>query len=572
MSPMKPFDSAQGKPGTAPEFWRNLAEKDGANLDELVGDEFASRLPEPLDAVERRSFLKLMGASLALAGMAGCTRQPAEQILPYVRQPEGIVPGRPLYFATAMTLGGRATGLLVESHEGRPTKVEGNPAHPTSLGATDVFAQAALLDLYDPDRMQTLTNVGEILPWSAFIGAMRTVATTQQATKGAGLRILTETIASPTLAAQLEDLLARFPAAVWHQWDTASEMNAAAGLRMAAGNAASVHYNIERAAVIVALDADFFGCGAGHLRYSREFARRRRPEGPGCRLYAAESMPTTTGAKADHRLPMKPSDIETLARALAADLGVAGVARGAALSAERQSWLAAVRNDLTAHRGLSLVVAGESQPPVVHALAHAMNAALGNGGQTVLYTDPVEAHPVDQLQSIRDLAGAMAAGQVDTLVIIGGNPVYTAPTDLQFADQMNKVRLRVHLSLHANETSAISHWQIPEAHFLEAWSDARALDGTVSIVQPLIAPLYGGRSAHEVLATLSDRPERTGYQIVRDFWQLQRGAGATGAAGALECGSCLWRKASGGTGLPASAKRFGGPPWPWRRRQPCRKR
>ena len=507
---------------TAPEFWRTLAEKDGANLDELVGDEFASRLPESLDAVERRAFLKLMGASLALAGMAGCTRQPAEQILPYVRQPEGIVPGRPLYFATAMTLGGRATGLLVESHEGRPTKVEGNPAHPASLGATDVFAQAALLDLYDPDRMQTLTNVGEILPWSAFIGAMRTAATTQQATKGAGLRILTETIASPTLAAQLEDILARFPAAMWHQWDTASEMNAAAGLRMAAGSAASVHYNIERAAVIVALDADLFGCGAGHLRYAREFARRRRPEGPGCRLYAAESMPTTTGAKADHRLPMKPSEIETLARALAADLGVAGVARGAALSAERQSWLAAVRNDLTAHRGSSLVVAGESQPPVVHALAHAMNAALGNGGQTVLYTDPVEAHPVDQLQSIRDLAGAMAAGQVDTLVIIGGNPVYTAPADLQFADQMNKVRLRVHLSLHANETSAISHWQIPEAHFLEAWSDARALDGTVSIVQPLIAPLYGGRSAHEVLATLSDRPERTGYQIVREYLAITR--------------------------------------------------
>ncbi len=511
---------------SAPEFWRTLAEKDGANLDELVGDEFASRLPEPLDAVERRAFLKLMGASLALAGMAGCTRQPAEQILPYVRQPEGIVPGRPLYFATAMTLGGRATGLLVESHEGRPTKVEGNPAHPASLGATDVFAQAALLDLYDPDRMQTLTNVGEILPWSAFIGAMRTVATTQQAIKGAGLRILTETIASPTLAAQLEDILARFPAAVWHQWDTASEMNAAAGLRMAAGSAASVHYNIERAAVIVALDADLFGCGAGHLRYSREFARRRRPEGPGCRMYAAESMPTTTGAKADHRLVMRPSDIETLARALAADLGMADVARGATLSSESQAWMAAVRADLRANRGASLVVAGESQPPVVHALAHAMNAALGNGGQTVLYTDPVEAHPVDQLQSIRDLAGAMAAGQVDTLVIIGGNPVYTAPADLQFAEQMNKVRLRVHLSLHANETSAISHWQIPEAHFLEAWSDARALDGTVAIVQPLIAPLYGGRSAHEVLATLSDRPERTGYQIVREYWQLQRGAKA----------------------------------------------
>jgi molybdopterin-containing oxidoreductase family iron-sulfur binding subunit len=445
-----------------------------------------------------------------------------------VRQPENVIPGRPLFYATAMTLGGLATGLLVESHEGRPTKIEGNPLHPASLGATDVFAQAALLDLYDPDRMRTLTQTGEILPWSAFIGAMRTAAAAQQETKGAGLRILTETVSSPTLAAQIEDILTRLPAAMWHQWDPGSEMNEAAGLRMAAGNDVSAQYNLERAAVIVCLDADFFGCGAGHLRYSRQFAARRRPEGAGCRLYAAEAMPSATGAKADHRLPLKPSQIELLARALAADLGVAGVNRGASLPDHAQAWLAAVRGELNAHRGTSIVVAGESQPPVVHALAHAMNAALGNAGQTVLYTDSVEPHPVDQVQSIRELTAAMAAGQVDTLLIIGGNPVYTAPADLQFGDQMSKVRMRAHLSLHANETSAISHWQIPEAHFLEAWSDARAFDGTVSIVQPLIAPLYGGRSAHEVLATLSDRPERTGYQIVREYWM-----GATGAIGAV---------------------------------------
>jgi molybdopterin-containing oxidoreductase family iron-sulfur binding subunit len=531
----RPLDSARGKPGSPSEFWRTLAEKQGANLEELVGDEFASRLREPLDAIERRSFLKLMGASLALAGMTGCTRQPPEHIVPYSRQPENVVPGQPLHFATAMTLGGSATGLLVESHEGRPTKIEGNPLHPASLGATDVFSQAALLDLYDPDRMQTLTHVGEILPWSAFIGAMRTVATAQQATRGAGLRILTETICSPTLAAQMEDILARFPAAVWHRWDPASGINASAGLRMATGRDTSAYYNVERAAVVVALDADFFSCGPAHLRYSREFARRRRPEGAGCRLYAAESTPTTTGAKADHRLPMKPSQIETLARALASELGVAAVTRGDALAPDAQRWIAAVQNDLNAHRGAGIVVAGEGQPPVVHALAHAMNARLGNAGQTVIYADPVESRPVDQVQSIRDLAAAMAAGQVDTLLIIGGNPVYSAPVDLQFAEQMNKVRLRVHLSLHPNETSAISHWQIPEAHFLEAWSDARAFDGTVSIVQPLIAPLYGGRSAHEVLATLSDRPERTGYQIVREYWQSQRTSkGASGARGAAD--------------------------------------
>ena len=507
------------KSRTAPEFWRTLAEQDGANLEELVGDEFASRLPDSFSLVERRSFLKLMGASLALAGMAGCTRQPAEQIVPYVRQPEQIVPGKPLFYATAMTLGGRATGLLVESHEGRPTKIEGNPLHPASLGATDVFAQAALLDLYDPDRMQTLTYRGEILPWSAFLGAMNTVTATETATGGTGLRILTETICSPTLAAQIEELLTRFPSASWHQWDPGSEVNTAAGLRLAAGRDRSAYYNVENAAVIVSLDADLFSCGPAHLRYSRQFARRRRPEGPGCRLYAAEATPTTTGAKADHRLSLKPSEVEQLARALATSLGVGGVAAGAPLTPERQAWLAAVRNDLDAHRGSSIIVAGEGQPAVVHALAHTMNVALGNTARTVFYTDPVETRPVDQVRSIRELADSMAAGDVDTLVILGGNPVYTVPADLRFAELMSKVRVRVHLSLLANETSALSHWQIPETHFLEAWSDARAFDGTVSIVQPLIAPLYGGRSAHEVLAALSDRPERSAYEIVRDFWR-----------------------------------------------------
>jgi MoCo/4Fe-4S cofactor protein with predicted Tat translocation signal len=513
------------KPGNPQDFWRTLAERNGANLSDLVGDEFASRLPESFDYVERRTFLKLMGASLALAGMTGCTRQPAEQILPYARQPETIIPGRPLFYATAMTLGGRATGLLVKSHEGRPTKIEGNPMHPASLGATDAFAQAALLDLYDPDRMQTLTHRGDILPWSSFLGAMRTVATAQEATKGAGLRILTETVCSPSLGAQIDELLARYPAATWHQWDPGSELNAAAGLRMFAGASVSAYYNIENAAVIVSLDSDFLSCGTGNLRYARQFAQRRRPEGAGCRLYCAETLPTPTGAKADHRLPLKPSQIESFTRALAADLGVAGIDRGGPLPAPAQAWVAAVRDDLNGHRGSSLVIAGEGQPPVVHALAHAINAVLGNAARTVFYTDPVESHPIDHVQSIRELASAMEAGQVDALLMLGGNPVYTAPADLRFADLMSKVRVRVHLSLHANETSAISHWQIPEAHFLEAWSDARAFDGTVSVVQPLIAPLYGGRSAHEVLAALSDRPERSPYQIVREHWQQRLGAG-----------------------------------------------
>jgi MoCo/4Fe-4S cofactor protein with predicted Tat translocation signal len=513
------------KPTNAPEFWRTLAEHDGADLHELLGDEFASRLPASPDAVERRSFLKLMAASIAMAGMAGCTRQPAEQIVPYVRKPEEIIPGRPLFYATAMTLGGRATGLLVESHEGRPTKIEGNPLHPASLGATDVFAQAAVLDLYDPDRMQTLTHLGEIRPWSAFLGAMRGLTSAQQSGKGAGLRILTESICSPTLAAQIEELLTRLPAAVWHQWDPASEHNAAGGGRLAFGSDVSVRYVVDRAAVVVALDADLLSCGAGHLAYARQFATRRRPENAGIRLYAAETMPTSTGARADHRIPMAPSQMEALARALATSVGVSGSIGAGEFSRETQTWLQAVRTELQSHRGSSLVVAGDSQAPVIHALAYAMNAALGNVGQTVFYTDPVEFRPVDQMQSIRELAAAMNAGQVDALIIVGSNPVYSAPADVRFADAMNRVPVRVHLSLHADETSALCHWQVPQAHFLEAWSDARAFDGTASIVQPLIAPLYGGRSAHELLAIFGDRPEQSAYDIVRDFWRTQH-AGA----------------------------------------------
>ena len=521
------------RPASASEFWRTLSEQQGADLQSLVGDEFAARLPAELSLIERRAFLKLMGASIALAGMAGCTRQPAEEILPYVRQPEQLVPGQPLFYATAMTIGGRAMGLLVESHEGRPTKVEGNPLHPASLGATNAFAQASLLDLYDPDRLQTLTYVGEIRPWSAFLGAMREIAAAQQASRGAGLRFLTEAVCSPTLAAQMDDLLARFPSAVWHQWDPMSDQMAAAGARLAFGADVSTQYVIDRAAVMVTLDADPIGCEASNVRYARQFAVRRQPGAPGLRIYAIEAMPTSTGARAHRRAAEAASRIESVARELASRVIAGASGSAAGFSAETMNWIGAVMAELTAHRGESLVIAGDAQPPAVHALAHAMNAALGNVGRTVFYTDPVEPHPVDQLQSLRDLVNAMNGGQVDALVILGGNPVYTAPADLGFASAIRKVKLRVHLSLHSNETAALCQWQAPAAHFLEAWSDARAFDGTVSIVQPLIAPLYGGRSAHEVIAAFGDRPEQSAYDTVRAFWQRQHAGGDFDA---------LWRR------------------------------
>jgi MoCo/4Fe-4S cofactor protein with predicted Tat translocation signal len=524
-------------------MWRTLAEQaDDPAFAEFLHNEFPSQIEAIADPVARRTFLKLMGASMALAGFNACTRQPAEKIVPYVRQPEEIIPGRPLFFATAMTLGGVATGLLVESHEGRPTKVEGNPLHPGSLGAADVFAQAAVLGLYDPDRSQTLTNIGDIRPWSAFLGAIRAALNAQQPLKGAGIRILTESVSSPTLAAQIRDVLARYPSAKWHQWDPASRENARAGSKLAFGQYVDAQYRFEQADVIVALDADFLSCGPGSLRYARDFAGRRRPEEAEKmnRLYAVEAMPTPTGSRADHRLVLKASEVEAVARLLAVDVGV-GQSSGANASTARGTptatppdaaarfgkFVDAVGKDLLAHRGRSLVIAGDGQPPAVHALAHAMNHALGNVGATLIYTDPVEAEPVDQLGSLRELVGEMNAGHVDLLLIVGGNPVYTAPADLNLADALGKVQLRAHLSLYDDETSALCHWQIPEAHFLEAWSDARAYDGTVSIVQPLIAPLYGGKSAHELLTTMTDRPERSSYDIVREYWMSHTpGSGA----------------------------------------------
>ena len=517
-------------------FWRTLEElADDPAFERRLHNEFPSQIEAITDPVARRTFLKLMGASIALAGVTACTRQPAEKILPYVRQPETLIPGKPLFYATAMALGGVATGLLVESHEGRPTKIEGNPLHPGSLGATDVFAQAAVLGLYDPDRSQTLVNAGEIRPWSAFLGAIRAALAAQQPVNGAGLRILTESVNSPALASQIRDLTARFPSAKWHQWDPASRENARAGAKLAFGEYVDARYRFDQADVIVSLDADFLACGPGGLRYARDFAARRRPDRADRmnRLYAVESMPTSTGSRADHRLALKPSEVEGIARRIAAGIEPGGSREDAARDADvargssRGTWIDAVAKDLHAHRGSSLIVAGDGQPPVVHAIAHAMNQALGNAGKTVVYTNPVEAEPIDQLQSLRDLTADMRAGAVDVLVILGGNPVYTAPVDLSFAAAMNTVPLRVHLSLYDDETSALCHWQIPEAHFLESWSDARAYDGTASIVQPLIAPLYGGRSAHELLAAMSDRPERSAYDIVREFWTNPVGSGLT---------------------------------------------
>ena len=518
----------------ASRLWRSLEERARATDAAFIRRESAQ--PALLEnALDRRSFLKLMGASLALAGVTACgARMPVEEIVPYVRQPEGVVPGQPLFYATAMTHGGYAQGLLVESHEGRPTKVEGNPNHPASLGATDAFAQSSVLTLYDPDRSQTVAYLGEISSWGEFLVELRRALAGLRNQQGAGLRMLTETVTSPTLADQLKQLLTDFPQAVWHQWEPAGRDNTRAGARLAFGTDADTIYHFDKADIVLSLGADFLAVGPASLRYARDFMahRRVRVANTGAqaaqmnRLYVVECTPSCTGAVADHRLPVRASDIQNIARAIANGLGVPSVQPNAPTTIHAD-WIAALVRDLQKHRGASLVIVGDKQPPFVHALAHAINQQLGNTGQTVSYIEPVEANPTDNLASLRQLVGDMNAGKVELLVIVGGNPAYNAPVDFAFADAMQKVPLRIHHSLYYDETSALCHWHIPEAHYLETWSDARAYDGTGSIIQPLIAPLYTGKSAHELIAAFSTEPDRSSYDIVRAYWQRVKGP-ATG--------------------------------------------
>jgi molybdopterin-containing oxidoreductase family iron-sulfur binding subunit len=521
------------------EYWRSLEELAGSEaVQEFIEREFPQQASEWRDPVSRRRFLQLMGASLALAGLGACGRQPDEKIMPYVRAPrEELVPGKPLYFATSVTLGGLALGVLAKSVMGRPIKIEGNPQHPASLGATDTFAQAAVLTLYDPDRAQAVLQRGHISTWNAFLTDMHAILKDQGLKDGAGVRVLTETITSPTLAQQVRALLKQLPAAAWHQYEPVSNYTAQAGARLAFGTDVTPLYHVDKADVILALEADFLACEPGNLRYVHDFAQKRRVRDERQamnRLYVVESSLSLTGSIADHRLPLRSSAVVGFARAVAQALGVRAesdataaqsamlLSRLAAPTADSQApRISTIAEDLWQHRGSSLVMAGRQQPPLVHALAHAMNDALGNVGHTVVYTAPVAAQPTDQRASLRALVEDMAAGRVELLLILGGNPVYAAPADVRFAAHLAQVPTSVHLGLYVDETSALCHWHIPEAHELESWGDARAYDGTVSLLQPLIAPLYDGKSSYELLAALLGQPEQSGRDIVQQYWRSQ---------------------------------------------------
>jgi molybdopterin-containing oxidoreductase family iron-sulfur binding subunit len=493
-------------------------------FDRRMEQEFPAQAGEWVDPVSRRGFMKLMGASLAMAGLAGCTKQPDEPIYPYIKAPEDLILGKPNYFATAFPFSTGALPLLVKSDAYRPIKVDGNPEHPMSMGGSDPLSQASLLGLYDPDRSQHVLYHLETSSFANFQAAL--VHDLANMPGGQGLYILSATITSPTLAAQWKDAQKRLPQAKLVQYDPVNRDSARRASKVAFGDFYDAQYQLDKADVILSLDADFLSgiTHPGFVKLSRDYANRRKLMDPSIemnRLYAVESMPTTTGFKADHRLKLKASRIGACAQAIAAAVGAGSSDGSANLTAEQQAFIATLAADLKAHAGKCVVIPGEQQSPDVHLAAIAINQALGNVGKTVVYTETAQPLPSIQLDDLKSLVADMNAGKVKWLLVLDANPVYTAPVDLNFADALAKVPTSAHLGSHVDETAQIATWHINSAHYLETWSDARAYDGTLSVIQPMIDPLYGGKSAHNVMQTLLDDPQRSSFDVLQNNWRQQ---------------------------------------------------
>lgn len=466
----------------------------------------------------RQAALGLLASALALTGCG----EPEQEILPYVLQPEGVTPGVPRHFATSLTLNGYARGVVATVFEGRPVKLEGNPLHPASLGATDAFTEAALLSLYDPDRSRAVRQGGRVSSWDAALQALLPRLRALEASGGAGLRLLTGHLTSPTLLRLIGALRQRFPALHWHAHEPVGEEHALAGAALAFGAPLVARPRPEAARVILSLEADPLGPGPDQIRHARAFAARRTArrgrDEPFARLYALESGLSVTGAKADHRLALPPAGVRDVLVALAARLG-AGLP-APALPPEAARFLAALADDLAAAPGAALVLAGPWTPPEWQALVHWINDRLDA---------PIDwlAPPPEQPEDLPALAAALRQGEAGMLVILGANPAYDAPADLGFAGLLREsAAFTLHLGPWRDETAALCRWHLPGHHPLEDWSDARAPDGTASIAQPLIRPLYGTRPAAWLLGAMAGRLDLDGHTALRETWAAQWPAGS----------------------------------------------
>jgi molybdopterin-containing oxidoreductase family iron-sulfur binding subunit len=464
---------------------------------------------------DRRAALKLLGSGLAFS-VASCGK-PFEEIVPYVDMPERLVPGEPLKFATTLALSGYGRGVLATSIDGRPIKIEGNPRHPASLGATDVFAEAAIMGLYDPDRSKAPRTHNDIATWDAFSGALRAQMDKEQVRRGSGLRIVSGRITSPTLLRQIGELLKQYPQARWVRYEPVSDDAVAAGAALAYGKPLTALPRISDTAVMLALDADPLGAGPQQIVNARGFAQRRTADAkPFLRLYAVEADLSLTGAAADHRLALHPWLIRNIALEIAAMLR--GKPAQAQLPAHALRFARAVAADLAANKGKALVVTGPRQSAEVQALAHWINAQLQ---APVDFIAPVDPHPQSHADALKTFAGDLGAGAVETLIVLGANPAYDTPGGLKIAERIVHVPFAAHFGLHDDETAALCQWHLPQSHALESWSDLRGADGTASIVQPLIRPLYDSRTAHEVIALMAGEVMASSYDLVRQTWQGQ---------------------------------------------------
>ena len=505
-------------------YWQTIDElADTPEFQDALQREFPQHASEWVDSVSRRGFMKLMGASIALAGLTGCTKQPDEPIYPYVKQPEDLVLGKPIYFATAHPFPMGSVPLLVKTEAYRPIKVDGNPEHPMNHGTTDANTQGTLLGLYDPDRSQRVVYRGETRSYANFLAEFTAMLQSKAANGGQGLYFLSATVVSPTLAAQWKSASTKYPKAKWIQYEPVNRDSARVASRQAFGDFYDVQYKLDAADVILSLDADFLSGiqHPGFLKLAADYARRRSLT-PGIemnRLYSVESTPSTTGFKAEHRLRMRASQMEAFSAAIAAAVGGGSTPASAAWTEEQTAYLNAVAKDLKANAGKCVVIPGEQAAPGVHLAAIALNEKLGNVGKTVIYTETVNPMPTVQMEDMKQLVDDLNAGKVDWLIMLDSNPVYNAPVDLNFEKAMGRAKVAVHLGQYPDETAQICDWHINGAHYLESWSDVRAYDGTVSIVQPMIDPLYGGKSAHHIIQAMLDNPDISPMEAVQQTWK-----------------------------------------------------
>ena len=517
-----PAPSERSKAG--PRYWRSLDElADTPGFREQLKKEFPQGA-DSIDGVDRRQFMKIMAASFALGGigLAGC-RRPEEHILPFGKSVEGAVPGLPVYFATAMPIRGWAIPLLAETHQGRPTKLEGNPSYAPHGGASSLLAQASVLDLYDPDRATAHTQDGKAIDADAVKALLTSVGKAHQATQGAGLAFLADSSSSPTRARLVRRLRLALPKALWAEYEPVTDEPPANVARAVLGGNVRPIYRFAKAKRIVSIDADFLQAESGSLAYARDFAKGRRvakKDDPMSRLYVAESNLTATGSMADHRLRLASSAMLAFAAALAGKVtGDSVYAKAAEGLNAPEAWIAECAADLLENKGSTLILAGSHLPDAVHAVVYALNQFLGNIGSTVDFIFNTRPHTI----GIDGVGAAIANGAVKTLVVLGGNPAYNAPVDLDWAELQKKVPQVIRHGYYEDETSALANVHVAAAHYLESWGDARTADGTVVPIQPMILPLFGGLTQNEVLALVGLLPEADPYKLV--FETITAGTG-----------------------------------------------